>query len=48
MSDAHGIESIALQEQTGCPHIQKPFKVESFWQLIRRALVDMESAELKR
>jgi two-component system NtrC family sensor kinase len=48
MSDAHGIESVALQEQTGCPHIQKPFKVESFWRLVRRALVEVESAAIKR
>jgi DNA-binding NtrC family response regulator len=48
MSDAHGIESVALQEQTGCPHIQKPFKVESFWRLVRRALVEVESAAVKR
>ncbi len=48
MSDAQGIESAALQEQTGCPHIQKPFKVESFWLLIRRTLVEMESTAVKR
>jgi PAS domain S-box-containing protein len=48
MSDAQGIESAALQGQTGCPHIQKPFKVESFWSLVRRTLVEMQSAVLKR
>jgi PAS domain S-box-containing protein len=48
MSDAHGIESVALQGQTGCPHIQKPFKVETFWMLVRRTLVEMESAAVKR
>jgi two-component system NtrC family sensor kinase len=48
MSDAHGIESVTLQEQTGCLHIQKPFKVETFWLLVRRALVELESATPKR
>jgi DNA-binding NtrC family response regulator len=48
MSDAQGIESVTLQEQTGCPHIQKPFKVETFWLLVRRALVELESVTLKR
>jgi PAS domain S-box-containing protein len=48
MSDAHGIESATLKEQTGCTHIQKPFKVEHFWSLVRQALVETESAALKR
>ncbi|MFZ0820841.1 MAG: PAS domain S-box protein [Candidatus Acidiferrales bacterium] len=48
MSDAQGVESVTLQDQTGCPHIQKPFKVETFWLLVRRALVELESATLKR
>jgi PAS domain S-box-containing protein len=47
MSDAHGIESATLQEQTGRPHIQKPFKVETFWLLVRRALVELDSALAK-
>ncbi len=48
MSDAQGIESVALQEQTGCPHIQKPFKVETFREVVRRTLAELESAALKR
>ncbi len=48
MSDAQCIESAALQEQTGCLHIQKPFKVETFWALVRRNLVEIESTALKR
>jgi len=48
MSDAQGVESVLLQEQTGCLHIQKPFKVETFWMLVRRALVEMEAAALRQ
>jgi two-component system NtrC family sensor kinase len=48
MSDAQGMESATLKEQTGCTHIQKPFKVENFWSVVRQALVETESAALKR
>jgi two-component system NtrC family sensor kinase len=47
MSDANSNESADLLERTGCPNIQKPFEVESFWQVIRGVLRQPESAAIK-
>ena len=48
MSDAQGYDSLAAKYQTECLHIQKPFQVEDFWQIVRRVLVETESTALRR
>lgn len=47
MSGATSNESMELVRQSGCAHIQKPFEVENFWRVVRRSLLEAESAVLK-
>jgi hypothetical protein len=48
MSDAGALESTALLERSGAPHIQKPFEVDSFWRVVRQALRDAETAVITK
>ncbi len=48
MSDARSEEVTALLEESGCPFIQKPFEVEKFLSVIRRALAQSVASVLKR
>jgi PAS domain S-box-containing protein len=48
MSDAGALESAALLERSGAPHIQKPFEVDSFWRVVRQALREAETAVITK
>jgi DNA-binding NtrC family response regulator len=48
MSDARTEEVAALLEESGCPVLQKPFKVEKFLGMVRQALGQANVSALKR
>jgi PAS domain S-box-containing protein len=48
MSDARTEEVGTLLEESGCPFIQKPFEVERFLGVIRRALSQANTSVIKR
>ena len=48
MSDANDQESREFFESSGCPNIQKPFEVDLFWRIVQRALLQPETAVIKR
>ncbi len=48
VSDARNQEVADLLKESGCSHIQKPFQVASFLQVIRQALEQHPAAILKR
>jgi two-component system, NtrC family, sensor kinase len=47
MSDAASEEFAGFFQRCGCPHMQKPFEVESFWRAVRCAVLESEPAALK-
>ena len=38
MSDAQDERVLALLQQTGCPHVQKPFQMEEFLRVVRHVV----------
>jgi two-component system NtrC family sensor kinase len=48
MSDSSDQEARDLFESSGCPHVQKPFEVDSFWRIVQRSLLQQETAIIKR
>jgi DNA-binding NtrC family response regulator len=48
MSDAGSDDIAAFLEETGCPFVHKPFEVEKFLGVVRRALGQTDSSALKR